>query len=43
MNELFYLVRQKGLVQHYHHKNLVFDFYAAAGEFWADEHCLELL
>ena len=43
MNDLFYLVRAKGLVQHYHHRNLVFDFYAAAGEFWADEQLSELL
>ena len=43
MNQLFYLVRKKGLVEHYHHRLLVFDFYAAAGDFWADEQCTELL
>ena len=43
MNQLFYLVREKGQAEHYHHRNLVFDFYAAAGEFWADEQLSELL
>ena len=43
LEELFALVHTRGLVEHYHHRRLVFDFYHAAGEFWLDENCTELL
>ena len=36
LSELFYLVRSKHLVDHFHHRLLRFEFYHSAGEFWLD-------